>query len=213
MTRTRDTGRQNGDQDGCAPFGNPSWSAQLGKSGIAPGLLLASPHLKDPNFEKSVVLMIEHHEQGALGMIVNRPTRVSVSSVLYAANIDWEGDSKAVLWDGGPVMQESCWLLHESVELGSSRGSIEIGPGMIISSSAERLRELAKHPPPRLRFLRGVASWGPSQLDEELSSGFWIHTEASLELLFEASPAQMWRRAYQEMGIDPAFLIHGEGVH
>lgn len=213
MTSTRDTGRPDGDHDGCAPFGNPSWPPELGNTGIAPGLLLATPHLKDPNFEKAVILMIEHHREGALGMIVNRPTRVSVSSVLYAANIDWEGDSKAVLWDGGPVMQESCWLLHENVALGSGRGSIEIGSGMILSSSADRLRELAKRPPRNLRFLRGVASWGPQQLDEELSSGFWIHAEASPDLLFEVSPGNMWRMAYQKMGIDPAFLTQSEGVH
>ena len=184
-----------------------------GSDSLVPGLLLATPHLKDPNFEKSVVLMIEHHDQGALGMIVNRPTQFPVSKVLQSADIHWWGDPDTVLWEGGPVMRESCWLLHENVSLFLDRGMLEVAPGIVLSSSTERLKELARKPPKSMRFLRGVAGWGPSQLEQEMAGGYWITAEVSRDLLFDIPHEEMWQTAYRRMGIDPSFLAHNQGIN
>ena len=74
---------------------------------IAPGLLLAMPQLLDPNFSRSVVLMIEHADDHSFGLVLNRPTEFQVADVLSPMHIEWAGDPDAVVWLGGPVMPRS----------------------------------------------------------------------------------------------------------
>ncbi len=180
---------------------------------IAPGFLVATPYVEDPNFAKTVVLMIEHHARGALGMIVNRPTETLVSSALDSIDNNWSGDPGAVLWYGGPVMRESCWLLHEPLALDPSEGALNVAPGLVISSSAERLREISNQPPPNLRIVRGVAGWGAAQLEDEISNGLWLSADFSIDLIFRESHEKMWREAYRRMGVDPSFLAPSSGIH
>jgi putative transcriptional regulator len=88
-------------------------SVEVTERNLAPGLLLAMPQLLDPNFHRAVVLMIEHNEEGSFGLIVNRPSTMSVSALLVALDMTWRGDNGAVVWTGGPVMPTSGWVLHE----------------------------------------------------------------------------------------------------
>ncbi len=169
--------------------------------GTAPGLLVASPQLRDPNFEKTVVLMVEHHRHGALGMIVNRPTQMRVANAFYFPKIEWAGDPDSVIWFGGPVMRESCWLLHEPMLLQSHGGELQVSPDLVISSSEERLKELSENPPEKLRFIRGVAGWSSSQLDNELTNGLWLSMDLDSHLIFQEPAETMWEAAWREMGL------------
>jgi len=184
------------------------------KETVAPGLLVATPHLKDPNFEKAVILMIEHHARGALGMIVNRPTETTVAQALASVKVSWHGDPGAVLWNGGPVMPESCWMLYQAdPDFQNQSDEIRLQPDLVISSSRDRLSALARRPPEKLRFVRGVAGWGPAQLEDEFSQGQWLAADLSNDLLFDLPAEDMWRNAYERLGLDPAFLAQNRGVH
>ena len=183
------------------------------EGGAAPGFLIASPHLTDPNFRKTVILMLEHHGKGALGMIVNRPTEMRVSSAFQSPSVQWAGDPNEVIWYGGPVMRESCWMLHEPIPLFSHGGALKIADNLMVSSSEDRLREITRNPPKRLRFVRGVAGWGAAQLDEELSSGLWLSAELNPRLLFSEHHDKIWAAAYNSLGIDPAYIAPNHGVH
>lgn len=186
---------------------------QASMSRTAPGLLLAMPQLKDPNFDRTVVLMLEHNAQGALGFVVNRPTDIKVTDVFSSMDFVWGGDGDTCVWNGGPVMREIGWILHEPVTLNVEDEGTEIVPGLQLSTTPERLRALAERPPRRIRFLLGAAGWGPNQLEGELREGCWMTTEIKPDLIFGSKPDKMWDLAYRSMGIDPAMLVQCQGIH
>jgi putative transcriptional regulator len=185
----------------------------MDSSPIAPGLLLAMPQLVDPNFARSVVLMVEHTEEHSFGLVVNRPTPFRVAEVLSPMGIRWSGDPDAVVWFGGPVMPRSGWLLY-AAEPGEVReGSIEVFPGLALSTSPEDLRAIAGAPPAHLRFLLGYAGWGAGQLEGELTQGAWLTADASRSLVLETDAERIWETALRSIGVDPGNLFAAPGVH
>jgi putative transcriptional regulator len=181
---------------------------------IAPGLMLAMPQLEDPNFERSVVLMVEHNEEGSFGLIVNRPNSdLLVADVLSQLGIEWGSDPDEVVWNGGPVMPGTGWVLHEPLDLSIEEGKVDIVPGIVLSTSPNRLRAIAEAPPPRLRFVLGFSGWGPAQLESELAAGAWITAEVTPELIFDTPADAMWETVLRSLGIDPASLVSASGVH
>ena len=180
---------------------------------VAPGLLIAMPQLRDPNFDRTVVLMIEHRTEGSFGLVINRPTRTPVGDLLKTIDVDWRGTSNEVAWSGGPVQPETGWILHERVLGLENPGTREILPGLFITSAPEALVELAKHPPPRVRFLLGYSGWGPSQLERELTETTWVNSDVDADFLFETPPEKMWEAALRRMHISPAALAPAHGIH
>ncbi len=184
---------------------------------VAPGLLLSMPHLLDPNFSRAVVLMIEHSDEGSFGLIINHPSTLAVGDLLEQLEISWRGSDEAVVWSGGPVTPETGWVLHEPVSgmpaPEADGPTVEIAPGIALSTSQDVLRGIAGDPPERVRFLLGYSGWGPGQLAAEMVHGSWLHADASPELVFDTPPDDMWETAIRSVGIDPESLIPGQGVH
>ena len=118
-------------------------SGMLGELRVAPGLLIAMPQLRDPNFDRSVVLMIEHRTEGSFGLVINRPTRTPIGHLLKSIDIDWQGTQVEVAWSGGPVQPETGWILHEKADGLDALGTREILPNLFITSAPDALRELA----------------------------------------------------------------------
>jgi putative transcriptional regulator len=197
---------------------------------LAPGLLLAMPHLLDPNFRRAVVLMVEHDEQGSFGIIVNQPSPLTARELFASLDLEWNGDDDAVVWRGGPVMPTYGWVLHDPV-LGmpvsakpdgvtpdmtvlESGGTVPIGRELVLSSgSLTILRNIAGDPPPHVRVILGYAGWGAGQLAEEMARGSWLHVDFSLDLVFGTPPDQMWETALRSLGIDPENIVHGAGIN
>lgn len=190
------------------------------QSSIAPGLLLAVPQLIDPNFSRAVVLMVEHNDDGSFGLVINQPIEMSAGELLDSLNMPWTGDPEMLVGTGGPVQPDSGWLLHEPVldlpantsEVGNG-GTLEISPGLLLSTSPESLRKLAESPPDRLRILLGYSGWGPGQLAAEMSHGSWIHADVDLDIIFDTPTDDIWDRAVRSLGIEPQAIIQGFGVH
>lgn len=180
---------------------------------IAPGLLIAMPQLGDPNFYRSVVLMVEHGSEGSLGLVVNRPSDLLVSEVVSSLGVDWSGDPGAVVWNGGPVQPRSGWLLHGPAEITDEEGALYLCDDIMLSTSPEQLRAVAGAPPPHVRFLLGYAGWASSQLELELAEGAWLLAEASSELVFRTPSEAMWHAAIRSLGVDPGTLFPAGGVH
>ena len=198
--------------------------SSVAEGGIAPGLLVAMPQLLDPNFHRAVILMIEHNDEGSFGLVVNRPSSMSVSSLLGALDMTWRGDDAAVVWTGGPVMPTSGWVLHEPsrrVGLGAPTlqsglehdGTVSFAPGIDLSTSPDKLRVIAEQPPGRTRFLLGYAGWGPGQLAHEMARGSWLHVEADPDLIFETPAENLWASALRSIGVAPESLVPSVGVH
>jgi len=180
---------------------------------VAPGLLIAMPQLADPNFHRSVVLMIEHQTGGSFGLIVNRPSENRVIDLLESLEMVWRGIPGDVAWWGGPVQPETGWILHEPVaELGDNF-TREIASGLHLSSAPDALRVLANKPPKRIRFVLGYAGWGPDQLEGELAEGSWVNSDVTAELLFDTPPERLWEASVRRLGIEPQSLVPASGVH
>ena len=185
----------------------------MSEKGIAPGLLLAMPQLDDPNFERAVVLMVEHTEQGSFGLIMNRPTDVEVAEVMQSMGVEWLGDPDALVWSGGPVMPRTGWLLHEPTGAPPGPGTVCVAPGIELSTSPQQLQALAGDPPEKLRFLMGYSGWGSTQLEGELAAGSWLWAESRPDLIFDTAAERMWQTVLHSLGVEPATLVQGSGVH
>jgi putative transcriptional regulator len=184
----------------------------VGASDLAPALLVAMPQLLDPNFARTVVLLIEHDEGGTFGLVLNRATDLPVAQLCASLGIEWSGrDPRAVDW-GGPVQPEHGWLL-----LGDGAPPhlevTDVMAGVRFSRSPEVLRECAEAPPDRFRVFLGYAGWGPGQLRKELVQGAWLVAPATPEFVFEAPAETLWERVVRHLGIDPATLVATQGVN
>ncbi len=179
---------------------------------IAPTFLVSTPPLLDPNFNESVVLLFEHNDQGAMGLVINRPTRTTVAEMMgpmVDPNYPYMGDN--VFW-GGPVGLNMGWYVFDGED--HSGRSLSLGQGLRISGSLELARDLpglCKEKPPI--FYMGYAGWGPYQLDREIEEGAWLTVDIDRRLFFDIEPESRWKFAYNLLGIDPAMWtgITGEG--
>lgn len=178
----------------------------------SPGVLIAVPQLLDPNFHRSVVLMLEHDADGALGLVINHDTSHLCAEVVSNFDLPWNAAADATLCRGGPVEPHSLWMLHaDDWVFGESTLVVE---GVAVSRSREALTRLCEGGTPRMRMLIGYAGWGAGQLEQEFAQGSWITAPATAEMVFDWPLDSIWRRALGSVGVDPAHLVGGGGgVH
>lgn len=178
---------------------------------LAPGFLIAMPQLGDPNFHRSVVLMIEHGEGGAMGLVINRVAPLTLAEVAKGQAMEVApARAGAPVFVGGPVEPQRGFVLHDSPQVEEKH---ELLPGLFLSMTLDSLKPLLEDPSARLRFCLGYAGWGPQQLDQEIAQGAWLFTEAAAQSVLEGEPAQLWDATLRGMGVDPAMLLPGGGVH
>ncbi|MDJ0764934.1 MAG: YqgE/AlgH family protein [Myxococcota bacterium] len=179
---------------------------------IAPGFLVAAPQLKDPNFENSVILMIDHKdEEGALGLVINQRAKVDFGTVLSEMKLDApertiDASKHPPLLCGGPVSQEQGWILHtEDWQGPETRTVVE---GLCVTSSLDVLTAIvADQGPKKYRFCLGYAGWGPHQLIGEIKKGAWINMPLSVDLIFDVPIEDIWMACFSRLGINPMTLV------
>jgi len=177
-----------------------------------PTLLLSMPQLQDPNFTRTVVLLCDYTEEGAFGLVLNRPTDMPATSMVKLEP-PIVGGNELPLGIGGPVEPERGWILtHVPPEDAEYR---EIQEGLYLSTSPYLLRRvLSTVPAPeRVRVLAGYAGWGPGQLDAELAHSSWLMADVELDLVFDVAATAMWDTAIRRLGADPSTLTMSRGVH
>jgi putative transcriptional regulator len=178
---------------------------------LAPALLLSMPQLSDPDFRRTVVLLCEHNDDGAWGLVLNRPTGQHAAAIVNLTP-PVDGDSGLEVWTGGPVEPHRGCLLLPEEPLGSE--AHEVSPGVFIAVSADLLRTLISGAPmAHSRLLMGYAGWGPGQLDRELTESSWLISEVATDIVFETESAMMWEAAIRRLGVDPAALQASSGIH
>lgn len=171
----------------------------------APGILLASPTLGDPNFSKTLVLLFHHDENGATGLVVNRPTDQRLGELLDnlgATPVD-AAFRRARIHLGGPVAEGIGWVVYEGNE--GLDESFHVEADLRVSGSRSVLDKLLRRGHAgRFLFLLGYAGWAPGQLETEIEMGAWVPLPVDRRLLFEVPAANRWQLAYQGLGIDPS---------
>lgn len=170
---------------------------------LAPSLLLAAPRLADPNFERRVVLLGKHEEEGALGWVLNGKALDPVGRLLHLAELVPTGvvvpetePFRRPARIGGPVAPESGWLLYRQGEA-SWQGQIEVGDGLVVCSNSAALESVVRGGAPHdFRLVLGYAGWGPGQLEAELKEGVWLPASYDPDLVFDTEPDRLWDAAY-----------------
>ena len=166
-------------------------------------ILIAEPFLGDPNFERSVVIICEHSEQGSFGLVLNNISKNTISDVLSDVFVDYP------LYIGGPVEQNTLHFIHRLGHL--IEDSVDLGNGLYWSGDFESVKSLINIGTIKsedIRFFLGYSGWGAGQLKKELSQNTWILSDIDAEGVFENSPKEFWRLVLKKMGGDYKVLAN-----
>lgn len=166
-------------------------------------MLVAAPSLLDPNFLHSVILIVEHDQEGALGLILNRPTDMSIGEA-WEQVCDTPFVSEDFLYHGGPCQGPLMVVhTHENVS------QVDVAPDVFFSTDKEHVEWLIKENIDAIRFFVGYAGWSKGQLDAEMETGSWLTMPATNEHVFDTNES-LWQKLTREIaladvlqGIDP----------
>ncbi len=176
---------------------------------LVPGLLIATPQLADPNFQRAVVLMVEHASTGSMGLVLNRTARLTLGEVASGQELELApGREKDRVHVGGPVEPQRGFVLHDDA---SQPERHRVGPGLFLSLTLDALGPLLRRPEGQLRFCLGYAGWGPGQLEEEIASGAWLTGDVTAAAAFHGEPDTLWESTLRGMGLEPGWLVPGGG--
>jgi len=159
-------------------------------------LLVAEPYLGDPNFERSVILLTEHNEDGSVGFVINKPLELQLDDIVVNfPSFD------TLVYHGGPVQQDNLYFIHNKGDL--LPGSIQIDYNLFWGGDLEPLKELIKCKlidPREIRFFLGYSGWGLGQLSDEIKENSWLVLDNKALDVLKDEPAQMWKKVLMGVG-------------
>lgn len=177
-------------------------------------LLLAMPGRVTGELENTVIYVCEHSEHGALGLVINRPTDLTVGDLLKRIDLPLSLEigpiSDTPVFFGGPVQTDRGFVLHVPQRDYSS--SIPLGDDYALTTSRDVLQDVAQGKgPEHVLITLGYAGWGAGQLEDEIASNAWLNVLASSEILFDTPPDQRYDLALGQLGIDLSRLTGDAG--
>ena len=174
--------------------------------------LIAMPAMADPRFANTLTYVCEHNKDGALGIVINRPIDMTLSSLFDQINVPLNDNplGGAPVHFGGPVQIDRGFVLHRP--LGNWQSTLAISDDLGLTTSKDVLEALARGEGPKDVFVSlGYAGWSAGQLEQELAQNAWLTVEANADVLFDVPPEQRLPAAMQLLGIDFARLSEGAG--
>ena len=181
-------------------------------SNLTKHFLIAMPALVDPNFARTVTLIAEHNDQGALGVIVNRPLDMNLAALFDRIDLPIEDTETAgqPVYFGGPVQTDRGFVLHRPA--GEWHSSLAIGDDAALTSSKDILQSVGSGGgPEEVLVTLGYAGWSPGQLEQELAQNAWLTVPADLSIVFDIPPEERFAAAMQLIGVDYASLSEVAG--
>ena len=169
--------------------------------------LIAMPAMTDPNFQGAVVYVCEHGEKGALGLVINRPTDLTLGQLFDKIDLKLEIAPlrERPVFFGGPVQTERGFVLHQP--RGSYSSSLAVGDDMALTTSRDVLEEVVRgQGPQRMLVTLGYSGWGQGQLENEVRENAWLTLPADESIIFDTPPEQRFSAALGLLGIDPLHL-------
>lgn len=185
---------------------------------LANQFLVAMPSLDESYFGRTLIYLCEHDDEGAMGIVLNKPTDLSIGQVLTEMNLveeDDESDDKKLLDDknvlsGGPVQTDRGFILHNDNKRWSS--SLNLTDQITVTTSKDILENLTStEKPERFVMALGYAGWSPGQLEQELADNTWLTIDADPDLIFNTPIAKSWEAALQKIGISAEQLTSFSG--
>ena len=176
--------------------------------------LIAMPGMVDPSFAESLTLICDHGSDGALGIIVNRPTRLSMAEIFRQIGVDNHGiksQNGHTVYSGGPVSQERGFVLNSGEQFWDS--CLSVGSGIQLTTSSDILIAMAEnHGPCHSLVALGYAGWGAGQLENELTKNAWLTCKADPDIIFNTPYHLRLNAAASSLGVDLS-LISGQVGH
>ena len=179
--------------------------------------LIAMPGMADDNFARTVVYLCEHSKNGALGLVINRPTDITLKSLFEKVELSLDRDELAQqpVFFGGPVQTERGFVLHEKTgtEQSPYTSTLSIaGGGLEMTTSKDVLEALANGAGPRrLMVTLGYSGWSAGQLEEEIGRNGWLTVDADPKVIFDTPVEERYQRALSLLGFDPLMLSQEAG--
>ncbi len=175
-------------------------------------ILIAMPGMRDTRFQRSVVYVCAHNEEGAMGLVVNKLIdSLTFDELLQQLGIENpQPGQKIDVHFGGPVESGRGFVLHSAEYQQDS--TLQVDERIAMTATLDILRDIAAgEGPKRHLFALGYAGWGPGQLDSELQANGWLTADANETLVFSAELSDKWDAAIKALGIDPSFLVIDAG--
>jgi putative transcriptional regulator len=173
--------------------------------------LVAMPSLLDDHFARTVSLLCEHNDHGAIGLVINRPMDLKLVDMLRQMDLENDAldDSTPVFW-GGPVQPERGFVIHDAP--GGWDSSMDVGGELFITTSRDVLEALGSDEgPTRFVVVLGYAGWDEGQLEQEVMDNAWLNTPVDQQILFQMPPRDRWQAATRLLGVDITQLSEGAG--
>lgn len=178
-------------------------------------ILIAMPGMSDPRFSRSVVLVCAHSDEGAMGLVLNRPLpEIGFSDLLEQLDIAANDTSRQIeVRFGGPVEPGRGFVLHKLPEHGENpEGGMRIGDALAMTTTRDILEDMANGRGPEAAVLvLGYAGWGPGQLEAEMLANGWLTGDSGDDLIFGDDHDHKWQAALRAQGIDPSLLSAAAG--
>lgn len=187
------------------PVGDVTW--------LTGHLLIAMPAMTDPNFVRTVTYICEHTDQGALGIVINRPLQLDLGAVFEQLQLEATDAalSRQPVLRGGPVQTERGFVLHEPARQWDS--TVEVSGSVHLTTSQDILADMAGGTGPRRALMAlGYAGWGAGQLESEMSANAWLSVPAKDAIIFDTPFEARWAAAAALLGINLA-TISSEAGH
>ena len=184
--------------------------------------LIAMPGLEDESFARSVVYLCEHSERGALGLIINKPTDITLKGLFDKVDLSLRREdlTKEPVFQGGPVQTERGFVLHEPMPMDKGdtdesvyASTMTIPGGLEMTTSKDVLEALSTGAGPRRVLITlGYSSWGEGQLESELAENAWLTVAADLSVIFDTPVPERYDRALSLLGLQ-AWMLSPEAGH
>lgn len=174
--------------------------------------LIAMPTLADPNFAKSVTYICAHNDEGAMGIVINRPLEIDLGEVLSQMDLDSEVAliCQQPIYDGGPVHTDRGFVLHRPANTWDS--TMQVTPEVAVSTSRDILAAISDGDGPEETLVAlGYAGWGAGQLEAEMAQNAWLSGPADLDIMFASPVSSRWQRAADLIGVDVNAISHDVG--
>lgn len=175
--------------------------------------LISMPHLRGSSFEQTLTYICEHSEEGAMGLVVNRPLDLTFAQILDHLDIQKDPiqDAQRHIYAGGPVQVERGFILHSPVEHAWG-SSYAINERLHLTTSTDILHAIAEGwGPEQYLITLGYAGWGAGQLEQEILANSWLSCAADLDILFATEPQQRLGAAATRLGVNLDLLSSQSG--
>jgi putative transcriptional regulator len=178
--------------------------------------LIAMPGMADGSFAGSVVYLCEHNDKGALGLVINKPTDITLKNLFEKVELalDRPGLGEQPVFYGGPVQTERGFVLHDpqSDDTAAFSSTLNVPGGLSMTTSKDVLEAIAGgQGPRRVLVTLGYSGWAAGQLEDEIGRNGWLTVDAQPQIIFDTPVAQRYERALGLLGVDPRMLSQEAG--